>query len=1063
MNAPPSSAALSEPSVSTRLRHELKLLCLAAMAAGVAWLSIILTRETERTAAIWPLNAVFLVLLMRSPRRDWPGLLAAMFVGNTAAYVVFGDPVIRAVMFVCANLVEVLVVAMAMTWHRSVRLLRRASIVRFAMAALVGCGISTVIVLSVLEASGTGLPGREAAVWLKAHLLGLLINVPILWILMSPSPPPGPIVKFRSMAPELALVAGTTAVVFAQSRFPLLFLVPPALVLLAIRRGLSGATVGMVAVALISVGFTLAERGPTMLVQEDAQIRMLVLQVFLASNALLALTVGATSTERDALIARLKAAKRRQAERSARERLMIKQAQLAERIGQVGYWTVRAATGETYWSPEVYRIYGVAPDTFNPALEDGLSPFVSDDQDTVQRVIRTSMETRSPWLFEANLRQPSGQIVRVRSVGEFLLTPEGDVDTVFGVIKDITEDYRLLEQVREKETLYRLLADNSSDLIARYGRDSVFTYLSPSVEAILGYRPEELVGRTTAALIHPDDLEQVYETWRVGLESGQPFSVQYRAIHRNGSIRWMEARPTVSRDQDGTIIDYIDTIRDISDRHEREMALAQAIATAQSASRAKADFLSNMSHEIRTPLNGVLGFADLLSREDLSDGQRHYARRIQSSARALLSIVNDILDFSKIEAGMMTVQARPFAPDVLVEEVIELVRAAYPDAGLAIVTTGRSTVRRLYMGDDDRIRQILLNLVGNAAKFTRRGRVEVKWQVRKGRLCFVVADSGPGIPADRLETIFDSFSQGDASISRSFGGSGLGLSISRSLARLMEGDLTLTSRVGHGTRVTLDLPAVPARETLPVETAARSACPARRGARILVVDDVDINRELIEIGLGMAGHSVTGVESGEAALAALRQGDDYDLILMDVQMPEMDGMAATRAIRALGGSAARIPVIGLSANVLPEQVAACRAAGMDDHLGKPVDMDRLIALIDERLDVTSTPYSGPPATDPAFAALRSRYLAQLAGVPAEMKALMAGSDASERAASLAALTHRIAGTAGSLGFTGVSEAAAHIAQTARAGVGPGTLQPLIEALVDQIRAVAASDAGAAPT
>lgn len=1055
-------AARVDASVSARVWHALRLVGLAALAAGVAWLSISLTRDGERTAAIWPLNAIFLVLLMRSPRRAWPGLLAAMFVGNATANVVFGDPVFRAVMYVCANLIEVLVVAMAMTWRRGVRLLRRASIIRFAMAALIGCGLSTVIVLTVLEASGMGLAFREAAVWLAAHLLGLLINVPILWILMSPSPPPGPIAKFRSMVPELALVAGVTVVVFAQSRFPLLFLVPPALVLLAIRRGLSGATIGMVAVALISVVFTLVDRGPTVLVQEHAQVCMLVLQVFLASNALLALAVGATSTERDALIARLKAAKRRQAERSTRERLMIKQALLAERIGQVGYWTVRAATGETYCSPEVYRIYGIDPETFDPALEDGLSPFVPADQDRVRRVIRQSMETRSPWLFEADLMKPSGETARVRSVGEFLLTPEGDVDTVFGVIKDITEDHRLLEKVREKETLYRLLADNSSDLIARYGRDSVFTYLSPSVEAILGYRPEELVGRTTAALIHPDDLEQVYETWRVGLESGQPFSVQYRAIHRNGSIRWMEARPTVSRDQDGAIIDYIDTIRDVSDRHEREMALAEAIAAAQSASRAKADFLSNMSHEIRTPLNGVMGFADLLSREDLSEGQRHYAQRIQSSGRALLSIVNDILDFSKIEAGMMTIQARPFAPDVLVEEVIELVRAAYPDPGLSIVATGRGTVRRLYMGDDDRIRQILLNLVGNAAKFTRRGRVEVKWQVRKGSLRFVVIDTGPGIPADRLETIFDSFSQGDASISRSFGGSGLGLSISRSLARLMEGDLTLTSRLGHGTRVTLDLPAVPARETLPLETAARSARPARRGARILVVDDVDINRELIEIGLGMAGHSVTGVESGQAALGALRQGEDYDLILMDVQMPEMDGMAATRAIRALGGSAARIPVIGLSANVLPEQVAACRAAGMDDHLGKPVDMDRLIALIDERLDVTSTPSPGATATDPAFAALRSRYREQLAGVPAEIKALMAGSDAAERAASLAALTHRIAGTAGSLGFTGVSEAAAHLSETARAGVGPGILQPLIEALVDQIRAVAASDAGAAP-
>lgn len=1059
MSAPSSPAALPDLSIRARVRHGLWLACLAAMAAGVAWLCISLTRETERTAAIWPLNAIFLVLVMRSPRRAWPGLLAAMFVGNTAANVMFGDPAVRAVMFVCANLIEVLVVAMAMTWRRSVRLLRRASIVRFALAALIGCGISTFIVLCVLETSGMGLAEREAAVWLAAHLLGLLIYVPILWILVSGLPRPIPASELRSMLPELAAVALITAVVFAQSRFPLLFLVPPALMLLAIRRGLSGATLGIVAVALISVGFTLIDRGPTMLVQGDVQIRILVLQVFLAANALMALAVGATSIERSTLIERLKATKRRQAERSTRERLMIKQAQLAERIGQIGYWTVNAATGETYWSPEVYRIYGVASDTYDPELEDALAQFVADDQEAVRQIIRQGLEARSGWQFEADLKKPSGEVVRVRSVGELRLTPEGDVDMIFGVIKDITEDHRLLEQVREKQALYRLLADNSSDLIARYGRDSVFTYVSPSVEAILGYRPEDVVGRTTAALIHPDDLEHVYETWRIGLESGVPFAVQYRAVHRDGSIRWMEARPTVSRNEAGEIVGYIDTIRDVSDRHEREMALAKATAAAETASRAKADFLSNMSHEIRTPLNGVLGFADLLSRGELSEAQRHYAQRIQSSARALLSIVNDILDFSKIEAGMMTVQSHPFAPDTLVEEVIELVRAAYPDPNLSIVTPRSRSGPGLYMGDDDRVRQILLNLIGNAAKFTRRGRVEVKWRVRKGRLCFAVIDSGPGIPKDRLETIFDSFSQADASISRSFGGSGLGLSISRSLARLMEGDITVTSRVGHGTRVTLDLPAVPALETARVKAAARPARRAQRGARILVVDDVDINRELIEIGLGLAGHTVTGAGSGEAALAELRQGGGYDLILMDVQMPEMDGLAATRAIRALSGPVARIPVIGLSANVLTEQVAACRAAGMDDHLGKPVDMDRLIALIDDTLGMTSAQSTSAQQIDPAYSALRARYLEQLAGVPVEMKTLMAGRDAAHRSASLAALAHRIAGTAGSLGFSGVSEAAARLDEAARGGARPAVLRPLVEALVDQITALTAADGG----
>jgi len=1044
--------------MAARVQRGLWLALLAAFACAVASLSIALTRETGRTAAIWPLNAIFLVLVMRSPRREWAGLLAALFVGNTAANVVAGDPLLRAAMFTVANICEVLIVAMAMTWGRSVRLLRRSSIIRFAAASLVACMVSTLIALCVLEHAGLRLAGREAIIWFSADLLGLLIHAPILWIMLSASQLPSRDSKPGYLAPELFLVVVTTVGVFAQSHFPLLFLVPPALVLLSVRKGLAGATVGMVAIAVISILFTLADRGPTMLVDGDPQVRILVLQVFLAANALMALAVGATSAERVRLIARLTAAKGRIAERSVRERLMIQQALLAERISQVGYWTFSPATGQVYWSPEVYRIYGVTPDRFNPELEDNLALFVPESREQIAKIIQKSIEAKSGWQFEGDLKKPSGQIIRVRSVGEFQLTPAGDIDTIFGVFKDITEDHQLLERVREQEALYRLLADNSSDLIARYGRDSIFTYLSPSVEAMLGYRPEDLVGRKTAVVIHPDDMDSVLQTWRNGLASGQPFSVEYRAIHRDGSIRWLEARPTIARGEDGQILDYIDTIRDVSDRHEREMALAEATVAAKTATRAKADFLSNMSHEIRTPLNGVLGFADLLMKGELAGDQRHYARRIQSSARALLSIVNDILDFSRIEAGMMTIVARPLVLSDLVAEAVDLVRAAYPDPGLSITIKGARAGKDMLLGDDDRIRQILLNIVGNAAKFTDKGTVVVTWAVRKGRFRLVVKDTGPGIPADRLESVFDSFSQADASISRNFGGTGLGLSISRSLARLMDGDITVSSRPGKGTQVTLDLPAVSA--SAGDTTASAHSAPfaaARRGVRVLVVDDVDINRELIEIGLGEAGHTVISAGSGEAALTVLKTGEAPDVILMDVQMPGMDALAATRAIRTLPGPAGRVPVIGVSANVLPEQVAACMAAGMTNHLAKPVDMDRLVEIIDRLCALEAQPgqKQDAPADDPAMQALKERYLEHLAGIPPQMEALLAESTSPDRNAALAALAHKLAGTSASLGFNGVWEAAGRLDKAAKAGTDAGEIHQRAYALIQQITALTA--------
>ncbi|MBO9502273.1 ATP-binding protein [Brevundimonas sp. A19_0] len=1043
------------------------LVLLAGAAWALAYLSIVLTREAGRTAAIWPLNAIFLVLLMRAPRREWPGLLGALFAGNVAANMTVGDPVLPAVLFVVANIVEILVVAFAMTWRRSVRFLRRSSIVRFASASIVACMISTLIALCLLHQVGTGVPAiKEAAIWFAADLLGLLIHVPILWILLSL--PTHEVLAWQRLAlgPELALLILITVLVFAQSRFPLLFLVPPALVLVAIRKGLAGASVGMVVVALISIAFTLADRGPTMLVHGGPtihggpQVRVLVLQVFLAANALMALTVGASAAHRRDLIGRLRGAKSRLAERSLRERLMIQQAQLAERIGQVGYWSFRPLTGEVFWSPEVYRIYGVTPETYDPVTQDTLAPFLPEHRQRFAEVIQRAIAERRGWQLDSDLMRPSGEIVRVRSVGELRLTPTGEIDALFGVFKDVTADHELLERAREQEALYRLLADNSSDIIARYGRDSVFTYLSPSIATVLGYSPEDLIGKTTFTLLHPDDVEHVLSAWREGLASQQPFSVEYRALHRDGRVVWLEARPTVTRDARGEIIDFIDTVRDVSDRREREEALARATAVAESATRAKTEFLANMSHEIRTPLNGVIGFADLLAKEKLAPPASGYANRIQTSARALLSIVNDILDFSRIEGGMMSVQVRPFDPGQLVAEVVDLVAAAYPDPALTITTPFRRSTGALYLGDDDRIRQILLNLVGNAAKFTRRGSVKVTWSVRKGRLRMVVDDTGPGIPPERLETVFDSFSQADASISRTFGGSGLGLSISRSLAQLMGGDITLRSRVGKGTRVTLDLPAErAAREALK----APAATPRPRGpapcGRVMVVDDVDTNRELIEIGLGQAGHRVTGFASGEAALAAIEADPAWDLILMDVHMPGMDGLTATRTLRALPGRAGDIPVVGLSANVLPAQIDACLDAGMDDHLGKPVDMEKLIALTDRLCGAPRAwrKTSADLDQDPAFDALKTRYRHHLTGVrPTIVKALDHLHDPEHRTA-LISLAHKLAGAAGSLGFSHLSAAAIRLEQAARQGADDTTLRKLGRTLLDQIDAASDAD------
>ena len=1043
-----------------------KLVGLALLAFAVAYCSIWFTKASGRTAAIWPLNAIFLVMLLRSPRTAWPGLLGALFLGNMAANVWSSDPIVRAAMFACANLMEVLIVGVAMTRRGSVRLLRRASIIRFAKASLIGCAASTLIAATTLAASGMDLPLREAAIWFAADILGLLLFTPVVWIMACGAGARSLTGEDLQMAPELGLLVVATLAVFLQSHYPLLFLVPPALVLLAIRRGLAGATAGIVLITVLGLGFTLVGHGPTNLINGDLQVRILVLQVFLAANALMGLAVGASSAERRRLIGRLKAAKARIGERSERERLLIEQARLAERMGQVGYWTLKPSSGEVFWSPEVYQIHGVTPDNFHPALGDALAFYSDDDRAMIAAEIERCLALKTGWQFEADLRKATGESIRVRSMAECRINGSGDVEMIFGVFKDITHDHQMLERVKEQQELYQLLADNSSDVIARYGTDSIFTYLSPSIETVLGYKPEDLVGRSTATVIHPDDLEMVLETWRSGLKSVAPFSVEYRAVHRDGTIMWLEARPTISRDETGAIVGFIDTVRDVTERHERELALANATAIAEAATQAKADFLSTMSHEIRTPLNGVLGFADLLARSDISPEQRRYVSRIDIAGKALLHVVNDVLDFSKIEAGMMTVELSPYDPIEILEGVVELVKAAHPGSDVVMTSNATSFVAKAYSGDEGRVRQILLNVIGNAAKFTQEGSIRTEVSIDKDRLRFTVSDTGPGIAPDRLDNIFEGFSQADQSISRKFGGTGLGLSISRSLARLMEGDITVTSALGQGTTVTLDLPAVPTApiaEAMPVSISMSDVS----GLRVMVVDDIEMNRELLEIGLGEAGHSVSSFESGEAAIEALSKGAIYDVILMDVQMPGMDGLSATRIIRRLPGAPAEVPIIGLTANVLPEQAAACQAAGMDDHFGKPVSMGHLLAFM-ERLGsrrLSAEPQSNGADTydNPALEALKRRYAEHLAGVPDELEHLLQNADLAMCGNAVAALAHSIAGTSGSFGFSAVSDAAFQLeAAGRRAGTLEAThkeLQLSVEALVQTIKVLPSIGSG----
>ena len=463
--------------------------------------------------------------------------------------------------------------------------------------------------------------------------------------------------------------------------------------------------------------------------------------------------------------------------------------------------------------------------------------------------------------------------------------------------------------------------------------------------------------------IHPDDREQARTMMVRARTLGEDWNWHIRLLLPGGQVMHAKSHGICQRSPDGALVSILGVLADVTE-------LEAARRGAEAATRAQAAFLANMSHEIRTPLNGVLGFISLLLDSKLDPSQRRYLGLVDESAKMLLKLLNDILDLSKVEAGQLEVSASPTDLRQTIRHTLRLMAPLAEQKSIGLKSRIGGDFPSGVMIDGARFRQILLNILGNALKFTPQGNVTVRLESTIADdgtplLRASVEDSGIGIPADRLDAMFSPFVQADTSTSRQFGGSGLGLSISRHLAELMGGTLTLTSVEGQGTTATLSLPLVPAI----LEQATGHDSPAgvvaggdqaigaviaaarkRPGKSILLVEDLELNRLLVGDMLGRLGHQVDFAENGAEALALaarLAEPDPlWDLILMDVMMPIMNGTDASRAIRALGGVAATIPIITLSANAFEAEIQQSRDAGMDDHIVKPIDFALLSRAID---------------------------------------------------------------------------------------------------------------------
>jgi PAS domain S-box-containing protein len=621
---------------------------------------------------------------------------------------------------------------------------------------------------------------------------------------------------------------------------------------------------------------------------------------------------------------------------------------LAEDVAGFGVWHLDLRTNRMSLSPGAAFLTGFARESLDidrPTLSERIHP---DDREVPVEATRRAIEAHEIYKADFRMLRTDGGLRWVRSQGR-VDREQGEPVRITGAIIDLTREREFATELRTAAERMSLAEETAGFGVWEVDLHTQTVTISDGLRRLNALpetgSPAFTLDAFNAAADDREHIEAVMAAGDEAFRTGEPFNIEVRLRRADGEVRWqrIQGRPRYKNGQPWRLVG---ATLDITTEIEMRSSLEAARENAEAAARAKSDFLANMSHEIRTPMNGVIGMTGLLLETALTDEQRDYAETVRSSSDALLTIINDILDFSKIEAGKLTIDCSPFDLRRVVEEVAELLAQQADAKGIDLIVHYAAEAPNRFDGDADRLRQILMNLVGNAVKFTSEGHVLISVDVTEGgeavqRVRVAVSDTGIGIPEGKLDMLFEKFTQADTSTTRRYGGTGLGLAISKSLVEMMGGRIEAESREGEGSTfaIVVPLPLGEQVEERPVEL------DVLRGRSALIVDDTEVNRRVLLEQVGAWGMRASTFASGGDALRALHEaseiGAPYDLVIADYQMPGLDGADLAAAVR--GDARLRDTVYVMLTSVgHAREIEGVRRGHVDACLVKPVRYERLM-------------------------------------------------------------------------------------------------------------------------